>query len=321
MQTKSPQHGPSPLITFIVPCYNLPADLVCTCIRSILSLPLGKDEREILIIDDGSSQPVEAHLKPFGSDIRCLRQANGGLSAARNTGLAHASGRYIQFVDGDDSLCPEAYAQCVRKLKEEHPDVLLFRFQGHEDKALPPMSGAAYMRHHNLRASACTYLFRRTLAGELRFPTGMLHEDEAFTPQLVISADKVCDTGIGAYAYRRRPHSITTDTTHTHLAQRLSDKEAVVLLLQRLAAQLPPQKAGAMRRRVAQLTMDYLVDTIRLAKEKQAPARTADRLRQHGLYPLPLHTYTLSYFLFSLLSATRPGLSFLRFAIRHFAAG
>ena len=203
------QHHPTverrePLITFVVPCYNLPGEWICACIDSILALPLKREEREVLVIDDGSETPVSECLSGYGDEVQCVRQPNGGLSAARNTGMDRASGTYIQFVDGDDELLPSAYAQCIRMLKSDAPDMLLFRFQGQGAASLPVMDGTAYMRRYNLRASACAYLFRRSLLGNLRFIQGILHEDEAFTPQLMLRAASVLDTGCAAYAYHRR---------------------------------------------------------------------------------------------------------------------
>ena len=301
-----------PLISFVVPCYNLPSEWICACIDSILALPLKKEEREVLVIDDGSETPVSECLSGYGDEVQCVRQSNGGLCAARNTGMDRASGTYIQFVDGDDELLPSAYAPCIRMLKSDAPDMLLFRFQGQGTASLPVMDGTAYMRRYNLRASACTYLFRRSLLGNLRFIQGILHEDEAFTPQLLLRADRVLDSGCAAYAYHRRSGSITTQTSSSHVHRRLSDKEAVLMMLDELARHLPSQQSQALRRRVSQLTMDLILDTIRLTSGSHPLHQLVQRLRANGLYPLPSYHYTPAYFLFSQLSSSRIGLLFLR---------
>lgn len=311
------QHHPTverrePLITFVVPCYNLPSEWICACIDSILALPLKREEREVLVIDDGSETPVSECLSGYGDEVQCVRQSNGGLSAARNTGMDRASGTYIQFVDGDDELLPSAYAQCIRMLKSDAPDMLLFRFLGQEAASRPVMSGTAYMRRYNLRASACTYLFRRSLLGNLRFIQGILHEDEAFTPQLMLRATSVLDTGFAAYAYHRRSGSITTHEDPAHVHRRLSDKEAVLMMLDELARHLPSQQSQALRRRVSQLTMDLMLDTIRLTSGSHPLQQLVQRLRNNGLYPLPPYHYTPAYTLFSQLSSSRIGLFFLR---------
>ena len=306
----------APLITFVVPCYNLPSEWVCACMDSILALPLLAEEREIIVVDDGSDTPVEESLRSYGSSITCLRCSNGGLAAARNLGMEHARGTYIQFVDGDDELSLQAYTRCLSLLKSLLPDMLLFRFKGKTQSPSPPVSGVFYMQNYNLRASACLYLFRRTMVGKLRFIPGILHEDEAFTPQLLLRAASVCDTGQGAYVYRRRQHSITNCPDRVHIGKRLADKEAVLLLLNELSRHQPVPAAQALCRRVAQLTMDLLVDTARLTSGRQDLTALSLRLRQQRLYPLPRILYTPLYFLFSLISAYPFGLSVLYFLLR-----
>ena len=102
-----------PLISFIVTYYNLPLEMLCECIESILSLSLRPYEREIIIVDDGSNScPMNALMK-YGSDILYLRKSNGGVSTARNLGLRTATGQYIQFIDADDRLVQPAYEHCI----------------------------------------------------------------------------------------------------------------------------------------------------------------------------------------------------------------
>lgn len=324
MHAQNSQPPAVALITFVVPCYNLSAELLCACMDSILALPLAPEEREILVIDDGSDTPAEAHLQSYQKDIRIIRRPNGGLSRARNTGMDAATGEYIQFVDGDDALSPEDYARCIALLRERQPDMLLFRFVGRKgfmsrmglislmrSNRLISQNGTAYMLRHNLRASACLYLFRRGMAGRLRFLPDILHEDEAFTPQLFLRARRVVDSGIGAYIYRHRPESITTRMDEAHINRRLADKEAVAVMLREMAPHLPTEQAAALRRRVAQLTMDCLVDVFRLGQSASLwirLSRCVSRLRTRGLFPLPAEPYTLSYYLFARLSASRAGL-------------
>ena len=93
-----------PLVSFILTDYNLPTELLCEAIDSILRLSLQSAEREIIIVDDGSddgsdSSPMNSLLK-YGDDIIYLRQKNSGVSVARNTALAMAKGEYIQIIDG-----------------------------------------------------------------------------------------------------------------------------------------------------------------------------------------------------------------------------
>ena len=86
-QNDTPFQETQPLVTFIVTCYNLPPSMLCQCIDSLKALSLNPEEREIIIVDDGSEvSPMEA-LKDYENDIIYLRKSNGGVSSARNMGV------------------------------------------------------------------------------------------------------------------------------------------------------------------------------------------------------------------------------------------
>lgn len=321
-----------PLISFVVPCYNLPVDMLRECIDSILAISLSEDEREIIVVDDGSDESPLPALASYDGNVNYIRQENGGLSAARNTGIAAATGEYIQFVDGDDALILQAYNICLSLLKKEHPDLLLFNFtdkvadyqsrytatniqQSHSlSSLLSPLSskqshslssttsGTIHLCNHNICASACSYVFRRAILGNLRFPVGLLHEDEEFTPLLLLRADMVVDSGLTAYYYRQRPQSIVHSEDKSLLQKRLDDTEKILSHLQAVAQTLPPDGQAALARRVAQLTMDYIYNVLRKSSTLKETKERIGRLKAQGLYPLPLRRYTWKYWLFSLVA-------------------
>ena len=90
--TTSADTQQQPLVSFILTYYNLPTDLLCQCIDSILRLSLRPDEREIIIVDDGSDQSPMNDLLRYGDEITYVRKKNGGLSTARNQGIEVARG-------------------------------------------------------------------------------------------------------------------------------------------------------------------------------------------------------------------------------------
>lgn len=99
---------PTPLISVIVPLYNAAATVAQT-LRSVRAQTL--TNWECLIVDDGSTDDgPQVALRLIAGDRRCriLSQPNGGLAAARNTGLSHAAGRFVQLLDSDDWLAPTA---------------------------------------------------------------------------------------------------------------------------------------------------------------------------------------------------------------------
>ena len=317
----TPMDNPTPLISFIITCYDLPADMLNACIASIRALILLPHEREIIVIDDGSAIPALTDIASLKDEIIYLRQPNRGLSSARNMGLQVATGQYIQFVDGDDSLVQAPYEHCLDIVRYHQPDVVTFHLSDHPDADTPysfegPMDGATYIHNQNIRGTACGYIFSRQLLGSLRFTPGILHEDEEFTPLLLLRAERLYCTDAKAYYYRKRGNSIVHNTTPNHIDKRLADTLGIIGRLQQLAQTLPGQERVALGRRIAQLSMDYLYNTISLTHSRQRLNDATEALSQLGLYPLPDRHYTRKYQLFRRMVQSGIGRTILLHTIR-----
>lgn len=310
-----------PLISFILTCYNLPEDMVRECLDSIMNLSLRPCEREIVVVDDGSDACMIDSMKEYRDSFIYIRQKNSGPGAARNTGLKVATGKNIQFVDGDDKLVPYAYERCLDIVRYNDPDMVLFdstnKKQSGSAVYLPkPVDGTQYLRHNNLHATAWGYIFNRRILQNLRFTPGLLHEDEEFTPQLLLRAETVYSTNIVAYFYRKRPLSITDNKSKRYIIKRLNDIESIIFHLQDIADSLPVTDMQAMQRRVAQLTMDYIVNIIKLThSSKQLNARLK-RLESKNLFPLPYHNYTAHYSVFRKLTKNKITRKLLALALK-----
>ena len=232
-----------PLVSFIVTCYNLPVDMLCECIDSILNLNLETAEREIIVVDDGSDVSPMNDLLKYGDDIIYVRQKNGGVSVARNTAMDMAKGQYIQLVDGDDCLLKIPYEYCLDLIRNcSNVDVVMFDFTHKSDKAPvafnPPIikNGPELLRTENIRGAACCCLFRQAVRGKLAFTPGIAYgEDEEFTPQLLIRTETAYITDAQAYFYRERTTSAVHQTDEASIQKRLSDTKEVILHLSRLA--------------------------------------------------------------------------------------
>ncbi len=304
MQTISHNKGQI-YISFIVSYYNLPIGMLKECVGSILALNLPKENREVIIVDDGSIVSAEPMLRRMSSDITYIRQDNQGLSSARNTGMDAARGEYIQFVDGDDKLLRRGYNQCIGLLLDKHPDMILFktgRRSRHAPGATEKCTGTHYMLHHNLRAAACGYLFRKRITHGLEFTPNIVHEDEEFSPLLLLNAQTVISTNIKAYYYRQRKGSIIHRYDEKWINKRLDDLEGVILRLHDDTLQMNPPQKDALCRRVDQLCMDYLYQSAVLTKNIGKVRQRASRLKRHGLFPLANKDYTKVYRLFRVVS-------------------
>lgn len=290
------------------------------CVESILALSLRPHEREIILVDDGSeTSPLEG-LSNCVEDILYIRQKNEGLSAARNTGLRVATGTFIQFVDGDDMLIPNMYEHCLDIVRYQSVDMVLFDFSNSLRSSLAytieaPLQGAELMRQQNIKGTACGYLFRRAILGDLRFTKGIFHEDEEFTPQLLLRAEVVFRTDAKAYYYRERAGSITTDKSKRKTEQRLSDLKGIILRLQTQADRMPTADRKALERRVAQLTMDYIYKIIVETKDREFLLKELDELRKENLFPLPDRNYTKKYTWFRRMTNSTAGLRLLMLSL------
>jgi ribosomal protein S7 len=107
-------------VSVIVPTYNR-ADLIPYTINSVLSQTMS--DWELIVVDDGSTDDTAAVVKRYQDDrVRYIRQENAGVSAARNRGVAHATGEYLCFLDSDDELMPQKLAQQTAYL-DAHPSI------------------------------------------------------------------------------------------------------------------------------------------------------------------------------------------------------
>lgn len=129
-----------PLVSIIIPVYN-GEKYIGECIQSVVdqSYP----NKEIIVVDDGSTDGSRAVVEGFGEPVQYHYQQNAGSAVARNTGIDQAKGSYIAFNDGDDLWAPERLHQQVAFL-EQHPDygVAAGRFQ-HVDQHFKLSSAVA----------------------------------------------------------------------------------------------------------------------------------------------------------------------------------
>ena len=95
-------------VSVIIPAYNAESFIVDT-VNSALNQTY--KDLEVIVVDDGSKDGTLAALQPFGDRIRVHRQANGGVSKARNTGVSLSTGEWVAFLDADDLWLPEKIAR------------------------------------------------------------------------------------------------------------------------------------------------------------------------------------------------------------------
>lgn len=216
-------------VSVIVPVYNVEAYLV-TCLESLVGQTL--QEIEIVVVNDGSPDNSQAIIDDYAArypeKIRAYVKENGGLSDARNFGVAKATGEYIAFVDSDDYVDINAYELLYNKAKETDSDVVAFPYTDVVDRTVTRKYLGDSLQYFGKSAAeaprvlryanslACNKIFRRSfwLEKQFAFPVGQWFEDSALIYQVLWCANKIECVNVPFYYYvRTREDSITNTVT------------------------------------------------------------------------------------------------------------
>ncbi len=208
-----------PLLSVIIPLYNVER-YAAQSIDSIVGQTLGfEDNIELILVNDGSKDDTEAvcrrYIEEYPENILYIQQKNSGVSAARNNGIDHATGKYITFLDGDDIWGKDSFKESVAFLEEnsevdfvaskikffdktieEHPYNYKFKSSRVIDLEKEPDSP---MLH------AVTCVFRRSALNGRRFDTKLkVSEDAKLLSEILLDKKAYGVVKKGQYNYRKR---------------------------------------------------------------------------------------------------------------------
>ena len=232
-------------LSIIVPVYNV-ADYLQKCLDSLLAQDLPQNEYEIIVVNDGSTDNSGVIAKQYADkfpNITLFNQANQGLSGARNTGIKHAKGEYIQFVDSDDYLEENVLGALVKQVEKDDLDVLRFNYENVNDNneiINPNKDPKHFVDFSNEVVDGLTFLNKRLgpacyavqfiikkkllIDNNIIFKSGIYFEDTEWTPRMLLKTNRVASTKTVAYYYLMRDGSITKAVNKEKQRKVLEDK-------------------------------------------------------------------------------------------------
>ncbi len=291
------------------------------CVDSLLSQDVSPSEYEIVLVDDGGNDACPQICEEYAAtypNIRVIHRENGGLSAARNSGIAVAQGDYICFADSDDYWQPNVLGGLMAQIERDRLDVLRFRLQyidaqgesyspyksapfADNDYSAEPTDGITFLnRRMNTQCYAWTFIVKRSLLinelenegvseleGSCLFTHGIYFEDTDWTPRMLARAERVASTPTVVYNYLlKRQGSSTNAPNREKLRKELDDKMRLVGEMQRQAALVRAE--GHEDAWFGRMTASLVVSIIGLLSTDFYAERKSylRRLRDLQIYPL-----------------------------------
>lgn len=213
----------SELISIIIPVYKVEKYLN-KCIRSVVEQTY--TNLEIILVDDGSPDCCPQICDEWAakdSRIKVIHKENGGLSDARNAGLAIAQGEYIGFLDSDDYIKEDMYEKLYNTIIENDVNVVICNLEkvtedGDKIDCISPVKNEILTREVALRKilkENCWYyvtvwnkLYHKSVLSGVEFPKGKIHEDEFVIHEILFQSKKIVTLEEKLYMYVQRNGSI-----------------------------------------------------------------------------------------------------------------
>ena len=209
----------SPKVSIIVPVYNVEKYLD-KCLLSLVNQTL--DDIEIIVVNDGSpdnsQEIIDRFKEEYPNKIVGLKKKNGGLSDARNYGIAHAKAKYIGFVDGDDYVDVSMFEKMYNKAIQQDFDLVVCNLNYVYDYDVVPTSGNVKDDTTNIKEvmlsiypTAWNKLYKKELLNkyDLRFKKGVWFEDVEFIYRVLPYVKTIGVVKESFYEYVQREGAIS----------------------------------------------------------------------------------------------------------------
>ena len=241
------------LISVVVPVFNVEKYLD-HCILSILNQTY--KNLEIILVNDGSTDSCSVMCDQYAiydSRIKVIHKINEGLSSARNVGLDIVTGKYVTFVDSDDSVTEDYIEVLYNALEKTNSQISIGAFLkvkseefvikrdtilNESFQIFSPHEAVQkiYNKSLNLHfTTVCGNLYQIDLFKSLRFPLGKIHEDGYLNYKLLFSANRIVYTPNKIYNYFTRQGSITTSPFSLNRLDELEALEERIVFFKNLS--------------------------------------------------------------------------------------
>lgn len=311
-------------LSIIIPMYNAEA-YIGNCLDSIFASGLPEGEYEVVVVNDGSRdegpQIVSKYMQSH-SNLSYYTQENQGQSTARNYGIKEAKGEYVWCVDADDKVNENA-AQIISYL-HQYPSLEILAVRLHDVKedgsyisdsctqpSLPKnvvMKGRDAVIGGYNPSSVCALMIKkkRLMDDQLFFVPGITHQDVELTYRLMCKADDVMFTELAPYVYIQHPNSTSKSINPKKKIKYLADDIYILQSFSRLANSLSDdeQLSEVIKHRVSNIHFGMAYNLyVNRTKWKPLGINKAviSKMREAGLYPLPMRFDNWKKNLFTLL--------------------
>ncbi|NEG55647.1 glycosyltransferase [Bifidobacterium sp. SMA15] len=216
------------MVSVVIPVYKVERFLDA-CVASVVAQTYRN--LEILLVDDGSPDACPAMCDAWAARdarVRVIHKPNGGLSDARNAGIAEATGDYIYFADSDDTVAPNLVADCLAAMREYDADLVMFKFDTISESGRTLLSDYRHNDYDAVQVLEPVEAVKMQVRAEIdgyfwaflapastyqgtgfAFPVGRKIEDLARICTVIGSATRVVRIPETLYHYRLRAGSIT----------------------------------------------------------------------------------------------------------------
>lgn len=307
-------------LSILIPMYNAES-YMDRCLNSILAQGLHKEDYEIIVMDDGSTDGSKAIVESFqkkNSNIVLFSKENEGESATRNRLFEHAKGEYLYCMDADDYLVPDTLPEVLERAISAKVDILAFEASVTSDsheaiveqkKETPEPTGLMrgidfFIKYPNHRVEVWWYLIRNSFRKEnaIQFGNRGFNEDVLFTLKAFIHAQRVVYYPISVYRYFQSPHSVMRDTNKEKKARMIFNFHSMIVDISNYLNDLSQKSKDEyqevlqnLKKRRDTFLFFLILKMVRAEMNTSQMQQNISMLRTVGAYPIKNKIFNGSY--------------------------